>query len=373
MSARARRRSSAVALTVAITTGATLLLTACDPSAGSTGSTKTDAAAQAPIAAAPVAAGAAAQSAAPSTAPSAPAAAVQPAADTTPSRAASAAPQAAEPAAPLNGTAHNGLTISNGTRYVVMNGTTVDFGTAVRDLAWSPDGRKAAFVDGNGDLAVAAPDGTGRITVAKHGAGETWSHPAWQVAPALADGTIRAKNNLQFVVTTGGTTRLETVVATGGTPQPLRLGSYSEENFSPNPETGNTWVSGGTSYGATAYANSENGEVYYRDDNLRQQGGSVTKGSEPTISPDSRDIVFVRASHGHDHLFAYRSGRQGQPTVVDLTPNATTDYTEPTYSPDGRTIAARTADGIVTLPADGSAAPKLVSGYHGLPSYRPQA
>ncbi|WP_248782576.1 hypothetical protein [Kitasatospora setae] len=38
-----------------------------------------------------------------------------------------------------------------------MDGGTVDFGTVVRDLAWSPDGKHAAFVDGAGNLQTADP------------------------------------------------------------------------------------------------------------------------------------------------------------------------------------------------------------------------
>ncbi|GAB2687899.1 hypothetical protein GCM10010442_00810 [Kitasatospora kifunensis] len=250
-----------------------------------------------------------------------------------------------------------------------MNGTTVDFGTEVRDLVWSPDGRKAAFVDGAGDLAVANPDGSGRVTVARHPAGETWSHPAWQVAAASPQGYFPAKDNLLFAVTKNGVSRLETVPATavGGTPQQLALNNYSADNVQPNPQTGNLWPAGGGAYGTSVYANSSTGEVFIRDESLRQQGGPVTKGSEPALSPNGEEIVFVRSVDGHDHLFeATRDGANPK----DLTPHATTNYTEPTWSPSGTTLAARTANGIVTLPANGSAGPTLVSNYQGLPTYR---
>ncbi|MFJ9522905.1 hypothetical protein ACIRPK_32240 [Kitasatospora sp. NPDC101801] len=136
-----------------MTTGTTLLLTSCSAS-----TTANSAASATGSPAAPSVTPSASSTASPTAAPTA-----SPSADPSAPPVVLAAVTTAvttAPPAPLNGTAHNGLTISNGTRYVVMNGTTVDFGTEVRDLVWSPNGRKAAFVDGAGDLVVADPDGS---------------------------------------------------------------------------------------------------------------------------------------------------------------------------------------------------------------------
>lgn len=348
MPARAMRRTTAtaIALTASIT-GLGLMLTACGPE-DATGADGTD-----PSATSTATSGTGGTGGSGSTA--------KPVAST---------PAKADP--PLNGTAHNGLTISDGTRFVVMNGTRVDFGTAVRDLAWSPDGRKAAFVDGDGDLVVSAPDGSGRTVVAKNPGNQNWSHPTWQVRKAQPSTQTPALDNLLFSARKDGVSKLYGVPATGhnATPTVLRLGHYSGADAKPVPQTGNVWPSGGGTYGASVYANSADGQVYIRDDYLRQQGAAITKGSEPASAPaDDDGFVFVRSVGGHDHLFRETPGNDG-PVFKDLTPNATTDYTEPAFSPDGRTIAARTPDGIVTLPADGSKAPVKVSGYVGLPAYR---
>jgi hypothetical protein len=272
----------------------------------------------------------------------------------------------------LNGTGGGRLTISNGTSHVLMNGTSVDFGVVVRDLAWSPDGSRAAFIDGSGNLDVANPDGSGRITVAHNPGGQIWSHPAWQVTAADPQYGYPRRDNLFFVANTGGVTRLMQVKATqsGGTPTSLQLDSESGAGVTPLPTTGNTWVNGGGSHGEAVYANTGNGEVYFRDDYLRQQGGAVVNGSEPAMLPgDTGGIVFVRSVGGHDHVFLDKENTQ-TPTLVDLTPNATTDYTEPAVSPDGRTVAVRTPNGVAVVPLDGSAAPRLVSTTPGLPAYR---
>ncbi|MFE6054030.1 hypothetical protein ACFQ6N_25035 [Kitasatospora sp. NPDC056446] len=280
----------------------------------------------------------------------------------------------------VNGTsAANHLTISTGTRTVALNGTTVDFGTVVRDLTWSPDGRKAAFIDGNGDLVTANPDGGGKATLARNPGGETWSHPTWlRAAPQPGDTSgaegLERFNTIVFASAKGGTLRLERVPAgtPGATPEVLTPHSSEggNENLPQPPQTGNTWASAGGRHGGIAYANTPAGEVYLYDDYIRPNARDMGKGSQPALSPDGEQLVFVRSVNGHDHLFT-RSTQSDRKTEKDLTPSAATDYTEPAWSPDGRTIAARTPDGVSTLPADGSAAPTPVSTVKGLPAYRP--
>lgn len=274
--------------------------------------------------------------------------------------------------APLNGTAANGLTISDGSRFVVMNGTRVDFGTQVRDLTWSPDGTKAVFVDGDGDLAMSDPDGSGRVVLARNPGGVTWSHPTWEARTAVPQAGMPALDDILFAAGSGSGARLYSVHADDrdATPKLLPLAPASANP--PLPQSGNLWPSAAGTAGKAVYAHVGPGEVYVRDDNLRQQGSMVSPGSEPALSPTDEDgaIVFVRSVDGHDHLYVEQAG-SGEMVYKDITPHATTNYAEPAWSPDGRTIAARTPEGIVTLPANGSAAPVKVSDYHGLPAYRP--
>jgi hypothetical protein len=335
------RTATAIALTLAA--GAATLLTGC---------------------ASTVRVGAGAGSAAPTGTSSAPSgSASAPAGQATSSSSSSSA------AAPvLNGTGHSGLTISNGTSRVLMNGTSVDFGTVVRDLAWNPDGTKAAFIDGNGNLDTANPDGSGRVLVARAPSGENWSHPTWQVTKADKQYEMPARDNIFFAASQGGVLKLKEVSATAanGTPTVLGLGSGAGAPTQ-LPQTGNAWPSAAGKNGTSVYANAA-GEVYIRDDYLRQQGDKLAPGSEPALSADGGSVAFVRSVGGHDHLFV--QSLQSDAPARDLTPQATTDYTEPAWSPDDRTLAVRTADGIATLPADGSAAPTRVSSVSGLPAYR---
>lgn len=349
MSANRRRTAAAIALTAGITAGAALMLSACGPDDPS------NASGPSPSATGSAGSGKDGSGSGSGSGGSKPTA--QPVS--------SGAPK-------LNGTAQNGLTISDGSRWVVMNGTRVDFGTAVRDLAWSPDGRKAAFVDGDGDLVVSGPDGSGRVVVAR-AAGHVWSHPTWQLRTGDKQNGMPALDDLVVAGRAGGVWKLYGVPATAhdATPHVLSLNAEFDANVKPLPQTGNTWPDASGTFGTSVYANATTGDVYIRDDNLRQQGSMLTAGSEPALfsSQQDEEIVFVRSVGGHDHLFLEQSTNKG-PTYKDLTPHATTNYAEPAWSPDGRTIAARTPDGIVTLPADGSQPPVKVSDYHGLPAYR---
>ena len=368
MSARKRSSTaSAIALTAAVTASAALLLTGCGPS----GTPK----AQAAPSGTATGSGPAQPSSSPTGQPTASASPspTGPTAAPTPFPTKSATPVSGSPVSLLNGTGSNGLTISDGTDYVVMNGTRVDFGTIVRDLSWNPAGTKAAFINGSGDLVVSNPNGSGQVVVARNPGNQVWSHPVWTAAPVQTmDQTTHSTTSLYFAASVNGVSRLEAVAASAvdGTPA---VALIQPEMESPKlPATGNEWPSGGDG-GATdpdiAYANSGNGEVYIRDTYLRQQSYGAVQGSEPAISSGDGELVFVRSVDGHDHLFEHTQN-QSQNEAKDLTPNATTDYTEPTWSPDGRTIAARTPAGIVTLAADGAGAPVLVSSYAGLPAYR---
>ncbi|MDH6111207.1 hypothetical protein P3T36_003231 [Kitasatospora sp. MAP12-15] len=369
MSARTNRRSTAAAIALTATITGTLLLTGCGPS-GSTGTSAAPAKPSA-VTVAPTDSSSSAPTSTPTDSASAtPTSTAPTGGGQTPSTRPSAPRTSAAPVPVLNGTAHTGLTISNGTDYVVMNGTSVNFGTVVRDLAWSPNGSRAAFIDGAGNLVTSNPDGTGKVTVAVAPSGESWSHPTWQVTAAGDVNGVPAKNNILFAASKGGVSQLERVVASSvhGTPAVVSLYDNSGDNEAPNPTTGNVWPNAAGHIGTSVYANTADGDVYIRDDYLRQQGGVMTKGSEPDLSSDEMNIVFVRSVGGHDHLFEASTYNPAQ--TKDLTPNATTDYSEPVFSPDGKTIAARTPAGVVTLPANGSAAPKLISGVAGLPAYR---
>ena len=288
---------------------------------------------------------------------------------------ANAATPAARTAAPiLNGTRGNGLTISNGTRNVVMNGTVVRFGSDVRDLAWNPSGTKAAYIDSWGDLETANANGTDRNIVAIPPRGVVFFAPTWQVTDVSDVQTHEpALDNLIFTAGRdsgdGGSTWLESISANVHFGRPTVLSLWPYVGHAPLPQTGNAWPSaGGSSYNAIFAYQNVNGEVYIHDDYLRAQGGAIGEGESPAVSPDGDEVAFVRSVAGHDHIFV--EDLTGNGGTRDITPSAKADFEQPTWSADGNTIAFESSTGGIDTVSRTGGAVTRVSGYEGLPAYR---
>lgn len=286
-------------------------------------------------------------------------------------------------APPLNATGGTKLTVSDGSSKILMDGRAVDFGTAVHDPAWTPDGKKVAFIDGQGNLEVANADGSGRVQAAKNPGGETWSHPTWQDNGPLPIGggsTVPGRDFIFFGSSkNGGTLEVVSGTALDGIPTALELGAGGGEGVVQNPTGGNRWINVGGPAGAAVYEHDDAGttEIYYRDDYLRQQGGKyLDNASEPAFFDTAvlggdgsglQGTVFVRTvKSGHKHIFL--SPQQGAP-VVDLTPNASYDCTEPAVSADGKTVAFSTPSGVETV-GTGGGTPKKITDTPGFPAFR---
>ncbi len=83
---------------------------------------------------------------------------------------------------------------------------------------------------------------------------------------------------------------------------------------------------------------------------------------QPTLSPDGRQVAFVRPERGKFDVFLQRVGGQN---AVDLTARSGSDNVQPAFSPDGNEIAFRSnrdGGGIFVMGATGEAVHKVTDG-----------
>lgn len=290
-----------------------------------------------------------------------------PSGSSSPSSSASSPTQ--NPAGPMPVYTASTPTISDGTNQVRIGGASVTFPSTVTDAAWSPDGTRLAYVDGNGDIATARPDGSGVLVLTQTKPGVTRAQPTFEdgggeivFSERGADGVWRLMSvsaNGQDIAADG--TRGEALMdsignGTGDT------AAYAVFDAS-RPE-----FSGPLSILAYQHAGSGGPEIWVLDRNQRgPQGRKARDGAAPAISPNGTKIAFVG---GDGQLYTeplpIYSGSGG---AVRITVGVT-GMTHPVWSPDGARIAFGTASNVESVPAGGGG-PTVESGSPGVPSYEP--
>jgi Tol biopolymer transport system component len=266
------------------------------------------------------------------------------------------------------------LTISDGTANVTVGSRTVHFGGAVTDAAWSPDGARVAYIDGNGQLATAAADGTDVMVLT--GSSATKSHPTWEDGGSeiIFAETVNGVSHLMSVDANGltlGKTTVETPVAeTQNDSGSDALPDAVFRTYDPaNPST--------PMLNKLVFQNedAQGDHVMILDRNTRgPRGVKLTDGSSPSIAPDGHAVAFVDAAGQIETVaLPMTFDSQGQPTPVfsKVTSVATPAFSHLTWSPDSKTIAAEGAKDVETVPADGSSAPTVVRDTPGVPAYQP--
>jgi hypothetical protein len=228
------------------------------------------------------------------------------------------------------------LLISDGSDTVTIAGQAVKFPSTVTDAAWSPDGSRIAYIDGDGNVATARPDGTDVLVLTTTDTAVVRSRPSWSrdwvyYAEKKNDGTSTLMSvslngcdrngapggGQPWGMDTGnGTSYVDLSPSSAFTRKPQRLAFQHNEPSGP--------------------------QIWINDTNQRNPyTHKVTQGSDPAISADGQRLAYV-GPNGQIYL-------KGLTTESDVSVQITFGADHPTrltWNPDGQHIAYETPSDI---------------------------
>jgi TolB protein len=217
--------------------------------------------------------------------------------------------------------------------------------------AWSPDGRRIAFVRGRrhsgSEIYVVNADGSGQRRLTRNGAGDDF--PAWS-----PDG-----RKIAFQSYRDGRGKIYLMNADGS----------GQWRLTRNPSSSPAWSPGGRKI-AFVSRRDRNSEIYVMNadgSGVRTLTRNATNDAFPAWSPDGRKIAFSRwtpsgdnggisGGDDNDGIYVMNADGSGQRRL-------TRRGFEPRWSPDGRRIAFTSESEVYIMNADGSRQQKLADGF----------
>jgi hypothetical protein len=247
---------------------------------------------------------------------------------------------------------------------VRIGDATVTFPGNVTDAAWSPDGSRIAFIDGNGNVATAKPDGSDAFALTQTDASVTRSRPTWSrdwIHYAEKKGDT---STLMFVSTNGCPVYGE-AASTAGTAWPMDTGDgTSYVDLAPSAALSLRPV-------RVAFQHTEPSgqQIWINDSNIRGiYTGKIANGSDPALTTDGNKLAYV-GQDSYIHVTSWETSA-GITKLVDtkLSAGPVAGATRLVWSPDGSKVAFETSTDIEEIAATGGPTTVLAN-KPGVPSF----
>ena len=281
-----------------------------------------------------------------------------------PTSASSATPSASAPAAAAYqaGT----MLVSDGSDTVQIDDKPVKFPTTVTDAAFSMDGSRIVYVNGDGAIETARLDGSSRIAVTKADPKVKRSRPAWNQLGTMifftekgADGVVRLKQ--------------AGVPLSGAAPSDPTVANY-DRGREDAKAVGDSEPSTGGTRSAYQHKGAKGSEVWIID-HFERGGDEAVRlidGSEPAMSADGNQVAFVGVN-GDIEVMSIAPAVDNQPAPKPRQISAgAKSPTRLTWTPDGKTVVFSTDHDIESVAIGNQpAAPTQLSDRPGVATFLP--